>query len=261
MLASSLFLASGSAFLAARPSAHSILPGRLSASPTMGLSDGLEPSLRAGMSAASSKMAFGPPGRVLGGAASAWVLLFNSDQPDEGVYTMQSRPLGHGRRTYLVSFAARDDADSFASLLEADSRDAASPAAAPAQWSASQLQTLCHAARFQLAHLPAGGMLYPPSENEYDEAVLIKQAGRAALSEEPSRGAAFSAEERAKKRRRSSSAGQRDRNLPRAAERLAPRRAERGQAPVGQGDEEGRLAALRRQLEARWEADDADERA
>ena len=162
MLASSLFLASGSAFLAARPSAHSILPGRLSASPTMGLSDGLEPSLRAGMSAASSKMAFGPPGRVLGGAASAWVLLFNADQPDEvsskllsslphataqllavtatlltaggrptllpnsslsapaqGVYTMQSRPLGHGRRTYLVSFAARDDADSFASLLEA----------------------------------------------------------------------------------------------------------------------------------------------
>ncbi|EOD24242.1 hypothetical protein EMIHUDRAFT_238785 [Emiliania huxleyi CCMP1516] len=134
------------------------------------------------MSAASSKMAFGPPGRVLGGAASAWVLLFNADQPDEvsskllsslphataqllavtatlltaggrptllpnsslsapaqGVYTMQSRPLGHGRRTYL-----------------ADSRDAASPAAAPAQWSASQLQTLCHAARFQLAHLPAG---------------------------------------------------------------------------------------------------------
>ena len=83
MLASSLFLASGSAFLAARPSAHSILPGRLSASPTMGLSDGLEPSLRAGMSAASSKMAFGPPGRVLGGAASAWVLLFNADQPDE----------------------------------------------------------------------------------------------------------------------------------------------------------------------------------
>ena len=35
------------------------------------------------MSAASSKMAFGPPGRVLGGAASAWVLLFNADQPDE----------------------------------------------------------------------------------------------------------------------------------------------------------------------------------
>ena len=59
-------------------------------------------------------------------------------------------------------------------------------------------------------------------------------------------------QERAKKRRRSSSAGQLDRNLPRAAERLAPRRAEGGQAPAGQGDEEGRLAALRRQLEARF---------
>ena len=224
MLASSLFLASGSAFLAARPSAHSILPGRLSASPTMGLSDGLEPSLRAGMSAASSKMAFGPPGRVLGGAASAWVLLFNADQPDEvsskllsslphataqllavtATHSLHRRreadaaaqfltvgscsgrlydaePAARPRPPHLPGelcgprrrrhfrLAARGTSlprhvadtsetltDTFAPFHEADSRDAASPAAAPAQWSASQLQTLCHAARFQLAHLPAG---------------------------------------------------------------------------------------------------------
>ena len=75
----------------------------------MGLSDGLKPSLRAGMSAASSKMAFGPPGRVLGGAASAWVLLFNADQPDEvSSKLLSSLPLPHAAAQLLSSLCGKN---------------------------------------------------------------------------------------------------------------------------------------------------------
>ncbi|EOD22659.1 hypothetical protein EMIHUDRAFT_423219 [Emiliania huxleyi CCMP1516] len=199
--------------------------------------DSWENELRQGLRAAQSNgIAFGKARPVLGSVEGAWVLLFNAQQPDEGVYTLQGGAgfatgragAGPGRRTYLVGFSEKDDAESFVALLEAETFDVASPSL----WSSPQLQQFCDAANFDLALVPAGAMLFPPSQNVYDhaafeEAGLGPPPGSRIGMEGPPRSPEWSAEERARKRSRRES------------------------------EEAARLEKLRQQLEARWEGEDA----
>ena len=120
--------------------------------------------LRQGIRAQQSSVAFGKAGALLGGSEGAWVLLFNAAQKDEGVYTLQGNKPDVGRRTYLVGFSEKDDAESFVSLLEAETFDPASVS----RWSSLQLQAFCETANFDLALVPCGWLLLPPSQNVYD---------------------------------------------------------------------------------------------
>jgi len=104
---------------------------------------------------------FGRPGELLYTKKAAWVLIFNPEEDDEGVYTLQGRT---DSRTYIVSFEARDEADRFANLLHADGFDLA----IPTEWSTEQIKSFCSTASFDLSFVPENTLLMPPSTNVYD---------------------------------------------------------------------------------------------
>jgi hypothetical protein len=122
----------------------------------------IENSLRASLSSHSMRGArFGQASDLLTARDAVWVLLFNAEQHDEGVYTLQGRA---DERTYIVSFEHGDEAVRFAGLLQAEGFDLASPT----QWSASQVSSFCAVSGFELSFVPQGALLLPPSHNVYD---------------------------------------------------------------------------------------------
>ena len=92
--------------------------------------------------ARASNAKLGEPEDVLEGTSAAWVLIFNSGQQDEGVYTLQGREHGSSRyvpSSFVLAFESIDDADRFAQLLQADDFDLATPS----RWDADHLASFC----------------------------------------------------------------------------------------------------------------------
>ena len=66
----------------------------------------------------ASTTRLGSPHSALQGLDSAYVLIFNAGQQDEGVYTLQGRAAQ--ANAYVLAFELNDDAGRFAQLLQAE---------------------------------------------------------------------------------------------------------------------------------------------
>jgi len=122
----------------------------------------LEDTLRASLSAHMMRPAqFGTAEELLNENDAVWVLLFNPQQHDEGVYTLQGRA---DSRTYIVAFEQGDESERFAQMLQAEGFDLATPT----EWSAVQVATFCERAGFEISLVPKGALLLPPATNVYD---------------------------------------------------------------------------------------------
>jgi len=104
----------------------------------------------------------GHPDYVMSDLRSAWVLIFNAGQKDEGVYTLQGR--AERLSSYVLAFERTDDADRFAQLLQAEGFDLATPLC----WDSAQLTAFCDAGAFEVSLVPEGALITPPTKNEYD---------------------------------------------------------------------------------------------
>lgn len=113
----------------------------------------------------------GHPDNVLCGMNQAYVLIFNAGQHDEGVYTLQAQQSQVS--AYVLAFESTDDADRFASLLQAESFDLPTPQS----WDRSQLSSFCDAGQFEVSLVPQGGLITPPTKNEYDVDAFDRASG------------------------------------------------------------------------------------
>jgi hypothetical protein len=125
------------------------------------------------MRAASARC--GEPERVLSGLNEAWVLIFNMGKQDEGVYTLQGQQ--SRASAYVLAFEYTDDANRFATLLQAEGFDLATPA----RWNVGQFSALCDAGEFEVSLVPQGALITPPTKNEYDVDAFDKYSGNDGL--------------------------------------------------------------------------------
>jgi len=121
-----------------------------------------EASLRNAIERASTTR-LGSPHSVLQGLDSAYVLIFNAGQQDEGVYTLQGRAAQ--ANAYVLAFELNDDAGRFAQLLQAEGFDLATPL----KWEVDTLAKFCSAGSFEVSLVPKGTLITPPAKNEYDK--------------------------------------------------------------------------------------------
>ena len=110
----------------------------------------------------------GRPERVLRNVDSAWVLIFNVGQADEGVYTLQGRATRAA--AYVLAFEQTDDAQRFAQLLEGEGFDLATPLC----WDTEQLCAFCDAGEFEVSLVP---QVRAPREREMHTAPHTLDAG------------------------------------------------------------------------------------
>lgn len=141
----------------------------------------------------------GAPRTVLQGLSSAYVLIFNAGQQDEGVYTLQARV--SQARANVLAFELDDDARRFAQLLCADGFVRRRPSlactctclpmevaslvacahdawsiccrsqdlATSTTWEAGTLDKFCTTGSFEVSLVPKGTLIMPPTKNEYDK--------------------------------------------------------------------------------------------
>jgi hypothetical protein len=113
-------------------------------------------------------------------ADSAWVLLFNAGQRNEGVYTLQGRETpekSHG--TYVLAFEQHEEACRFGMMLQAQGFDLATAT----KWTSELLGDFCDTADFSLGFVPDAALLIPPAQNffvEHHELVEPPQSNSAA---------------------------------------------------------------------------------
>lgn len=116
----------------------------------------------------------GTPDQVFRNKAMAYVVVFNPGTASEGVYTLETE-VG-GTRAYLLTFENTEDADRYCRLLTAEdfnmvgSHRSVSLAAQPLRWDTRRIAEFCYSSDFEVALVPAGGMITPPENNEYDPA-------------------------------------------------------------------------------------------
>jgi hypothetical protein len=116
----------------------------------------------------------GPAEAVLRNKPMAYVVIFNQGMPNEGVYTL-STGVG-GSRTHILTFDNAEDADRFAHQLQGENFNvlggerSVSLDAKPLMWDARRIAEFCHRSDFEVALVPAGGMIRPPESNTYDPA-------------------------------------------------------------------------------------------
>jgi hypothetical protein len=116
----------------------------------------------------------GPAEAVLRNKPMAYVVIFNQGMPNEGVYTL-SMGVG-GSRTHILTFDNAEDADRFAHQLQGENFNvlggerSVSLDAKPLMWDARRIAEFCHRSDFEVALVPAGGMIRPPESNTYDPA-------------------------------------------------------------------------------------------
>jgi len=96
------------------------------------------------------------------GIRECFVLIFNAGMPDEGVYTLQGRETSLD--TYVLGFELKDEADRFATLLEA--QGFGMPDAL--LWPTEQVSDFCQVAEFGLSFVPQNTLFMPPAHNYYD---------------------------------------------------------------------------------------------
>lgn len=82
--------------------------------------------------------------------------------PDEGVYTLQGRETSLD--TYVLGFELKDEADRFATLLEAQGFGMPDTML----WPTEQLSEFCSAAAFGLSFVPQNTLFMPPDHNYFD---------------------------------------------------------------------------------------------
>mmetsp|Transcript_10397 Transcript_10397/g.21008 ORF Transcript_10397/g.21008 Transcript_10397/m.21008 type:complete len:214 (+) Transcript_10397:60-701(+) len=102
---------------------------------------------------------------------SAWVLIFNAGEEDEGVYTLQGRDrLASGEEmddchsTYVLAFERSEEASRFSMLLQAQGFDMSTAT----EWGADQVSDFCAMAEFSLGFVPDDALLVPPQKNYFD---------------------------------------------------------------------------------------------
>jgi hypothetical protein len=122
----------------------------------------LERELRDRVTGGCAGARFGEAHVLLESRVSAFVLLFNPGQADEGVYTLQSKTMA--QETCLVAFEESDSAERFSHLLSAEGFDMAHPT----EWSAEQIRFFCDASEFGLGFVSAEALLLPPRNNVFD---------------------------------------------------------------------------------------------
>jgi hypothetical protein len=116
----------------------------------------------------------GPADHVLRNKHAAYVVIFNQGTMNEGVYTLESE-VG-GSKAQLLTFDNAEDAHRFAHRLQGEDfevvggMNSMSLAAQPLMWDARRISEFCHSGDFQVALVPAGGMITPPENNTYDPA-------------------------------------------------------------------------------------------
>jgi len=121
----------------------------------------MQASLRAAISRASS-INIGEPHEVLEDIETAFVLVFNAGQHDEGVYTLQGR--SSHTSAYVLAFERDDDAERFSQLLHTEGFDLATPLL----WDVDQIASFCDAGQFEVSLVPHGTLFSPPAKNSYD---------------------------------------------------------------------------------------------
>ena len=119
----------------------------------------------------------GKPEAVLDGKRAAYVLIFNPGRHDEGVYTLQGK--SEQQPAYVLAFEQTDDADRFATLLQAEGFDLATPSC----WDIEQLASFCSTGDFEVSLVPDGGLITPPSKNEYDHEAFAALEERSAFGD------------------------------------------------------------------------------
>ena len=97
-------------------------------------------------------------------AESAWVLLFNAGERNEGVYTLQGRQApDKGRGTYVLAFEQHEEACRFGMMLQAQGFDLATAT----KWTSELLVDFCDVANFSLGFVPDASLLMPPEQNYF----------------------------------------------------------------------------------------------
>ena len=104
---------------------------------------------------------FGVARSLLKRRETVYVLLFNRNRADEGVYTLQGNR--DSPDTYMVAFEDADGADRFAGLLQAEGFDQPQPT----QWTSEQLVSFCDTGGFHLGFVPTEALLLPPKHNVF----------------------------------------------------------------------------------------------
>ena len=114
---------------------------------------------------ASSVARVGTAQSVMEGIRVAWVLIFNADQQDEGVYTLQG-PCTGCTSACVLAFEHAEEADDFARLLHRNQQGFSK--LKPRAWSSARLGAFCEALQFEMTLVPQGALMVPPSINTYD---------------------------------------------------------------------------------------------
>ena len=84
---------------------------------------------------------------------TAYVLIFNPERDNEGVYILDLDAL-NGRSAYVLAFERTDDAERFAQQLAADGFDMPTPSS----WDTAQLQSFCQAGNFEIYNFEENGV-------------------------------------------------------------------------------------------------------
>lgn len=85
-----------------------------------------------------------------------WVLLFNANTDNEGIYTLEIEG-----NNIVIAFEQEDDAIRYAGLLEA--QDFLSPTVESIN--SEDLEAFCREADYELNIVPTEGLLVPPEKN------------------------------------------------------------------------------------------------
>jgi hypothetical protein len=106
------------------------------------------------------------PDLELLGPDEVYVLIFNMENEDKGIYALRGRAMR--ARSHVLAFEESVDASQFAELLEAEGFHGAMPLL----WNKEQLESFCEASAFEVSLVKQGALITPPANNEYDNAVV-----------------------------------------------------------------------------------------
>jgi hypothetical protein len=126
------------------------------------------------MKDSTQQLVHGPADHVLRNKPAAYVVIFNQGTEKEGVYTLEPR-VG-GTKAQLLTFDNAEDAHRFTHRLQGEDfnvvggMSSVSLAAQPLMWDARRIFYFCQSGDFEVALVPAGGMITPPENNTYDPA-------------------------------------------------------------------------------------------
>jgi hypothetical protein len=161
--------------------------------PALAASFAMAPALSSVANVAKRTRAGGPPRMATGGDGdglsdlvrgsveqvmrymeTAYVVVFNSGTPQEGVYTLET---SQGQtKGELLTFERTEDAAKFCRELQGNDfevvgdKQSVSLQAQALPWATGRISEFCSTGDFAVAFVPAGGRISPPGKNMYDPA-------------------------------------------------------------------------------------------